>query len=358
MLGQRLKRRSVALGTGIVALALARNATALPPPLVETTVVSATSGGVSAPVAALAEGVIHTMFTSHGKLVAALLAVAGLVALGFGVGTHRAQAEKPKPIPVASATLAADKPEVGPSIPGVVVEVDAKKNTLTLRVQEDPTKKGTVDHTYALPKDAKIRLEHGLKKETKDGSTADLSEGTPVTVQLSADKKAVLSVFVHGGSVHGGVKSMDATKKTITITVKGANGVEEKTFTLHPDAKIILDDGIGKKGNAPKEGKLTDASEGLPVWVQLSGYDRTQVVGVRLSGPTFSGTVKGVDVGNNTITVTVKEDGQVVDKTLSLSKNVKVDGAKLGDLAGGTNVAIRLSVVDRETVVHIHVPKE
>ena len=300
------------------------------------------------------------MFYSQGKLIAAMLLVAGLAALGFGAGTHRALAEKPKPARVAETTAAdkPDKPEVGPSVGGVVVAVDAKKNTLTLKVQDDPAKKETIEHTYALPKDAKIRLEHGLKKETKDGSTADLGEGTPVTVQLSADKKAVLSVFVHGGGVHGGVKSVDATKKTITITVKGANGAEEKMFTLHPDAKIILDDGIGKKGDAPKEGKLADASEGLPAYVQLSGYDRTQAAGVRLSGPSLNGTVKGVDVGNNTITLTVKEDGQVVDKTLSLSKDVKIDGPKLTDLTSGTQASLRLSVMDHKTVVGIHVPKE
>jgi hypothetical protein len=139
--------------------------------------------------------------------------------------------------------------------------------------------------------------------------------------------------------------------------VKGDNGPEEKTYTLHPDAKIILDDGIGKKGDAPKVGKLADASEGLPVWLDLSGWDRTQAVGVRLMGPSLNGTVKAVDVGNNTITLTVKEDGQLVDKTLTLSKAVKVDGAKLGDLAGA-QASLRLSVEDRQTVVGIHVHKE
>jgi RNA polymerase sigma factor (sigma-70 family) len=144
MLGQRLRRRGVALSAGVLALVLARNvAAALPPKLVETTIIGATSGGVTSPVAALAEGVMHAMFYSQCKFVAAVLTVAGLVALAFGVGTHQALAEKPQPAAVAAATLAADKPEVGPSIIGVVVEVDAKKHELTLRIQEDPTKKGT-----------------------------------------------------------------------------------------------------------------------------------------------------------------------------------------------------------------------
>src|SRR5207237_198295 len=62
MLGQRLTRRGVALGAGVLALTLARNAMASPSrELIETTITSA-PGGASAPVTALAEGVIHAMF--------------------------------------------------------------------------------------------------------------------------------------------------------------------------------------------------------------------------------------------------------------------------------------------------------
>jgi hypothetical protein len=359
LLGRRLQRRGVALTAGLLALVLTRQATAaLPPALVELTVTSALSGA-TAPVAALARGVIHAMWYSQGKLVAAVAAALGIVALGLGVGAHRAQAEKPAPPAAVAVTVAADKPdkpEVGPQVVGEIVAV--KGDTLTLRVQEDPSKKGTVDKTWTLPKDVKIRLQHGLKKEDKEGTTADLLEGAVVRVQLSADKKSVLLISVHPGNLQGSVKSVDATKNTITITMKSKTGAEEKTVTLMKEAKIILDDGLTKKGDAPKEGKLADVSEGLPVWVQLSGYDRTQAVGVRVSGPTLNGTVKGVDVGNNTITVTVKEDAQVVDKTLTLSKEVKVDGAKLTDLAGGERVSLRLSVADRKTVVGIHVAKE
>jgi RNA polymerase sigma factor (sigma-70 family) len=361
LLGRRLRRRGVALTAGLVALTLARQArAAVPHELVELTVNSAL-GGATAPIAALARGVIQAMFYSQCKLVATVAAVAGIVALALGVGAHRAQAEKPAPPAAATTTVAADKPdkpEAGPSLDGTVTSLDAKKNAVTLRVQEDPGKKETVERTYALATDAKVRLEHGLKKESKDGSLADVTEGAAVTVQLSPDKKSVLLISVHPGNLQGSVKSVDATKNAITITTKSKAGAEEKTVTLMQDAKVILDDGLGKKGDAPKEGKLSDVGEGLPVWVQLSGYDRTQAVGVRVSGPTISGTVKGVDVGNGTITVTVKEDGQVVDKPLPLSKEVKVDGAKLTDLSGGERVSLRLSVTDRKTVVGIHVAKE
>jgi RNA polymerase sigma factor (sigma-70 family) len=358
LLGRRLRRRGVALTAALLAAALTRRATAsLPAGLVEITVHSAL-GGAAVPVAALARGVMHAMWYSQCKLVAAVVAAAGIVALGLGAGAHRALAEKPPPAVVeATATPdKPDKPEVGPQVVGEIVAV--KGDTLTLRVQEDPSKKGTVDKTWALPKDVKIRLQHGLKKEDKEGTTADLLEWAVVQVQLSADKKSVLLISVQPGNLQGSVKSVDATKNNITITMKSKAGVEEKTVTLMKEAKIILDDGLGKKGDAPKEGKLSDVSEGLPVWVQLSGYDRTQAVAVRVSGPSLYGTVKGVDVGNNTITVTVKEDAQIVDKTLTLSKEVKVDGAKLADLAGGERVSLRLSVVDRKMVVGIHVPKE
>ena len=358
MLGQRLRRRGVTLGAGALALALAKEASAaLPRQLLETTVHSALSGA-TAPVAALAQGVIQAMIYSKSTLAAAVLTVAAVVALGLGVGAHQAQAEKPKPAAVAEVEAAdkADKQEVGPSVAGVIV--GAKGNSLTLRVQEDPAKKETIEKTFTLAKDAKVRLQHGLKKESKDGTAADLLEGTTVTVELSVDKKSVLSISVHPGSVSGSVKSVDATKNALTITLKSKAGAEDKTFTLLPEAKIALDDGLGKKGDAPKEGKLADVSEGSPVTVHLSGYDRTQAVGVRVSGPTYSATLKGVDVGNNTITVTVKEDGGLVDKTLTLSKDVRLDGVKLSDLASGTPVSIRLAVTDHKTVVGIHVSKQ
>ena len=41
----------------------------------------------------------------------------------------------------------------------------------------------------------------------------------------------------------------------------------------------------------------------------------------------LNGTIKGYDSGNATLTVSVKEDGQLVDKALTVAKEAKIDGA-------------------------------
>jgi RNA polymerase sigma factor (sigma-70 family) len=363
LLRRRLDRRGVSLGAGVL---VSQPAPALPAPLVNSTTEAAMrvaagkalNGAAPERVAALVEGVLRPMFHTRFSLVAFVFLAVGAAGLATGVLTHRALADKPALALPNEGKGDKGKEERGPSLTGVVSALDADKGVLTLRVQEEPGSKKTTEKKFDLARDAKILLEHGLLKETKEGKLADLTAGTPVTVQLSADRKAVVSVHVHGGSVHGSVKAVDGTRNTLTVVVKGKGGTEEKTLELVKDAKVILDDGVGKKNDPQKEGKLADLTEGTPVVVQLSGYDGRLAVGVRASGPTFTGTLKGYDAGNNTLTVTVKEDGSLVDKTLPLAKDAHVDGGKLGDLTAGTQVAVRLSAVDRKTVVHIHVPQQ
>src|SRR5262249_31820833 len=104
-----------------------------------------------------------------------------------------------------------------------------------------------------------------------------------------------------------------------------------------------------------REGKLSDLTDGTPVGLQLSVFDRKTVLSIRVQGASVQGTLKGVDVGNSTITVTVKEDAQVVDKTYSVDKDARIDGGKLGDLTAGTAVALTLSVFDKTKVVAVRV---
>ncbi len=248
----------------------------------------------------------------------------------------------------------ADKPkaDVGPTIPATVQSVDADKHTLTVQVQAEKDKKERVEKTLGLAKDVRVVLVHGLVKETKASTLANLAEGVPVLLQLSPDEKTVLRIEVLGGSLHGSVKAVDTGKNTITITTKGKDGAVEKTLDLAEGAKVLLEDGLVKHG--AKEGKLRDLGEGTPVDVQLSGYDRMTVVRIHVHGLTIRGMLKGVDAGVNTITVTVKEDAAVVDKTFDLAKNVKTDGGKVTDLTVGAFVSLQLSASDKKTVVAVH----
>jgi RNA polymerase sigma factor (sigma-70 family) len=363
LLAKRLARHGVALSAGALAVLLAREASAaVPTPLATSTLHAAAqvlaghalAGAVSARVAALTEGVLKAMLVTKLNVPAALLCAAAVLGLAAVMLTRPALADKPADAPPKAG--AKDKPEAGPTIQGTVKAVDADKHTLTVTVQKTPGKKGTTDRTIDLPADVRVLLEPEFVKGEKPGTLADVTPGTPVSLDLSADQKAIRAVHVHGRSLGGGVKSIDAATNRLTVTVKEEGGPREKTVTLADGAKVWLDDGLVKGG--AREGKLTDLAEGTPVVVHLSAVAKDRAVSVQASGLSLFGSVKGVDIGNNTITVIVKENGGLVDKTLTLAKGVRVDGVKLADLTEGTPVSVRLGVLDRQTAVAIHVHKE
>ena len=166
-------------------------------------------------------------------------------------------------------------------------------------------------------------------------------------------------------SLHGGVQSVDAAKRTITVTSKGEKGVVEKTFTLAKGARVLLNDGL-TKGGKDQEGKLADLTEGTPVTVRVSAADPKTALEVRPQGRSLNGDLKGVDAGSKQITVTVKEDGGVVDKELTLADGARVtveDGknsreAKLSDLAAGSRVVVQMSVIDPTKAVRVAVHED
>jgi hypothetical protein len=112
----------------------------------------------------------------------------------------------------------------GDEVKGKVKSVDADKSTITVTV-------GDKDQTLAVSKDAKLSL--GKKvKELKD-----IKEGTAVTVITDKDMVTEIKTTVAGTKAT--VKSVDADKLTITVTIDD----KEKTFTVSKDAKLSL----GKK---------------------------------------------------------------------------------------------------------------
>jgi len=390
LLGQRLTRRGLAFSApALAALLSAHTASALvPAPLVIATVQAAAlataseavaAGIISAKVAALTEGVIQAMFIAKLKVAAVIVMAVGVMATGVGVMHHQAMAEKPAalvessdqaPVPPEAAAepvatpvkevkevkeaedVKPDKKPAAPMLAGTVVAVAADKGTITFIVSKD---KQQSEQMLALAKDVKVLLYEGKRKgeEPKEGKLADVTEGTVVVLQLSDDQKTVVSIRPQPQSMVTTFKSADADK--ITVTFKSKKGQEEVVLTVDKDAKVLLNDGL-KKGTEDKEGKLADLTEGTPVHLQLSVYDRKLVQKVRVLGRGMSGSVVGVDAGNNQITISMKEDGQIVEKTLPVSKDVRMEG-KLADLVQGTNVNVTLSVFDQKTVVGISTPK-
>jgi RNA polymerase sigma factor (sigma-70 family) len=102
LLAQRLRRRGVTLATGSLALVLSQHAApaCVPAPLVAGTVQAAArfgagpAGGVAAPGAALAEGVLKAMLLTRLKIVTAVVLALGLIAAGLGVSWQRARAAR------------------------------------------------------------------------------------------------------------------------------------------------------------------------------------------------------------------------------------------------------------------------
>jgi hypothetical protein len=140
-------------------------------------------------------------------------------------------------VPVeASVTLklSADQKSVreirvsGPTVHGVV-SGKAGPDTITIR-----NKQG--EQTLSLAPDARVVIEGA-----RAGKLTELADGTVVALRLSADKTAVLGIDAEGPSFQGIVKTVDADKQAITLTIGGKGGVggEDRTFPLTRDTKVV-----------------------------------------------------------------------------------------------------------------------
>lgn len=96
---------------------------------------------------------------------------------------------------------------------------------------------------------------------------------------------------------------------------------------------------------------------GQPGTPQAAGREAQQARGQPKGETTLGGTLQGVDVAKNTVTVATSNRATgKVDKTFEMAKDVVVlrDGkpAKVGDLKQGSRIAVKLSP-DQKTVVSI-----
>ena len=99
------------------------------------------------------------------------------------------------------------------------------------------------------------------------------------------------------------------------------------------------------------EGKLGDILEGNRVVMQLS-LDRKVAYSIDAFGGAVNGMVKALDLGNRVVTVSLKEDGNIVEKSYDIAKDVDVSSVKEGD-----NVSLQLSA-DEKTVLGVSVKKD
>ena len=149
-----------------------------------------------------------------------------------------------------------------------VKSVDAEKRTVTTTIKD---KTGVDrDETYSVAANAPIVFADHGKGAGKPGTLADLQPRMSATLRLSEDGKSVVDIRVAAPKAQGVVKSVDAAKNSITVTVGAKNNATDVTYEVEKGATIALDG---------KEAKLTDLKPNTPIELLLTS--KNGVVGLR-----------------------------------------------------------------------------
>jgi hypothetical protein len=200
LLAKRLARRGLALSGGAVAVALSKNAATaqVPVALLLGTFKAATSvgagsaaaaGAISAPVAALTEGVLRAMLLAKLKYVTAAFLALALVGLSLGTAVYRTPAAEPR-----QATKAATAQSVAFSEPTLPAVGPAPSR------DPAPNQKTPADPTAAPKEVAKDPAPKAPADDTKPAEKLDLPTGpAPIPVLASMDKQrriAITMVFM------------------------------------------------------------------------------------------------------------------------------------------------------------------
>jgi ferric-dicitrate binding protein FerR (iron transport regulator) len=254
----------------------------------------------------------------------------------------------PKPVwfvvdPGADGRATEQREGIRARLPGLIVGVvsDAKDNKLTIAFgrRTNPTQE-----TFDVGAAVKVLV------DGKPGKVTDLVKGTLVRIEKN-DEGDLVAVVTEGQTVSGRVKLVSPGKITLQGRGRAQAGETDTEYTVPAEAKVFID-------RLP--GKLTDLKPGQGVILKLS-MDRKSVLSVtsmwlRQELPVAAfGEIKSIDEKAGTITLSEVRGIQdrtptaIKERTLVLPKDVRVviDGqpAKLGDLASGKRVVLRL---DRE----------
>jgi RNA polymerase sigma factor (sigma-70 family) len=246
-----------------------------------------------------------------------------------------------------------------PQVRGTLKAFDAAKGTVTVAVAV--RKAETEDRVFEVAKDTPVLFSAGKAKgkgAPEEHPLAEVPAGALVTLKLSAVRKVVVAIQAEGPDVRGVVKAVDGEKKTLTINVPEGKEVATKVFPVLPHASVWVDDGRPKGKGKVSEARLADVPVGAHVALKLS-LDQKGVVSVSAEGGSVTGTVKGVDAGKNTLTLTIARKGEPAEeKTLEVPRDVslQIDGmeARLADVPLESLATVRLSA-DRKTVTAVGV---
>jgi hypothetical protein len=155
----------------------------------------------------------------------------------------------------------------GPTVVGVVKEVDGGKKTLTVTVRPPRGDDAGEDRALTLALDGVVLLDdgRGRRLSVKEGKLAGVPVGSAVSVRLSPDGAFAVLVRAEGPTLSGRLKVADPQKGTVTILIpKGRDDPEERTVPVAEGARVVIDG---------KEAKLADlkaTDDGPFVQVRLS----------------------------------------------------------------------------------------
>jgi hypothetical protein len=171
--------------------------------------------------------------------------------------------------PEARARDPKEQPRGGGSVAGTLLAVDVDKRTLTVSTFNRQT--GKKELTYELAKEIEIL------RDGKPAKLGDLKQGNRITVQVSPDQKTAVGISETGKTLAAPLKSVDAEKNTITVTVTmGRRGdVPEKkdvTYELAKDGMVTL------AGKGAKLADLKDYRPGSTVQLTFSVDDEKKLV--------------------------------------------------------------------------------
>jgi hypothetical protein len=209
---------------------------------------------------------------------ACVLAPRAEVAIDDGRGRrYSLRAGKPAELvagSVVTARLSLDQKEIvsivaeGPTLFGTVKSVDGAKNSLTLTLRPARGDDAAEEKTVTLAADAGVLLDDGKGRRLslKEAKLADVPTGSSASVRLAVDQTLAVLVRAEGPTLAALLKSVDAAKGTITVSLPRGRGdaPEEKTLAVSEDARINID------GKEAKLASLVPGENGPILQIRMS----------------------------------------------------------------------------------------
>jgi hypothetical protein len=303
LLAGRLSGPGLALTGAAVAAVFSQGAAraGVPAPLLASTIKAATAvaagqavvGVVSAPVAALTEGVLKVMFITRLRVVTTVLVVALSLAAAAGVlaplalcqkadGARGAEPRKEDKAEPKAAAKGAGVRKVLEAVDWTVTDVDADKGTLSVddhatyvqtgnpKLAVIATPNGLAASGLALlnlpvARDAKITL------DGKEAKLKDLAAGMHAFLRTEGDDAVITRVVATSprpGVFRYVLKAVDAKAGTITATLAEKN-LDLESVPVAKDAQVRFFEAPGG-GAALRDAKLEDLQPGMHLALELA----------------------------------------------------------------------------------------